>query len=264
MQQLLNLLDEIVRKAGKIMLSAHVVESENEISAKSGDANFVTVFDVKIQEFIINSIKSRIPDALFIAEEKENDPEVLLGEHCFIIDPIDGTTNFIREYKQSSISLAMFSRGKAVIGIVYNPYLDELFSALAGGGAFLNGKPISVSDKPISSALLGFGTSPYYRNELGRKTSDLLHDIFMECADYRRTGSAAIDLANLAAGRIDMFFEFRLSPWDIAAGYLLITEAGGKITDMRGNEIDFSAPSSVIASNKQIYDKLLGFSRKYA
>ena len=259
----LDFLVETVRKAGEIMLSAHGVDNNSDISAKSGDANFVTVFDVKIQNFIIDAIKKEIPDASFIAEEKENDPSVLQGEHCFIIDPIDGTTNFIHGYNQSSISLAMFSRGKAALGIVYNPYLDELFSATAGGGAFLNGKPIKVSDRDMKSSVFGFGTSPYYRNELGEKTSRLLHDIFMSCADYRRTGSAAIDLANLAAGKTDGFFEFRLSPWDIAAGYLLVTEAGGIITDMSGNEIDFSAPSTVIASNPRIYAELLDLSKKY-
>jgi myo-inositol-1(or 4)-monophosphatase len=262
MQTIIDTLIPILKNAGKIILSSDC-EENYDIDVKAGDANFVTVFDVKVQDFIINSIKMQIPDAVFIAEEKENDKESLESEHCFIIDPIDGTTNFIHKYKQSSISLAMFSHGKATIGIVYNPYLDEMFTAVAGRGAYLNGKPIKVSDRNLSDTILGFGTSPYYRNELGEKTLKLMYDIFMHCGDLRRTGSAAIDLANLAAGRIDAFFEFRLSPWDIAAGYLLITEAGGKITDMNGNDIDFSAPSSVIASNKRVYNEILEFTKKY-
>ena len=144
MQNLIDALSRVVKNAGKIMLGVSGVDSGEEICEKSGDANYVTVFDVKVQNYLINEIKAILPDAVFMAEEKENDPEVLQCEHCFIIDPIDGTTNFIRNYKQSSISVAMVSRGEVVLGIVYNPYLDELFYAVAGGGAFMNGEKISV------------------------------------------------------------------------------------------------------------------------
>ena len=257
MQNLIDALSRVVKNAGKIMLGVSGVDSGEEICEKSGDANYVTVFDVKVQNYLINEIKAILPDAVFMAEEKENDPAVLQGEHCFIIDPIDGTTNFIRNYKQSSISVAMVSRGEVVLGIVYNPYLDELFSAIAGGGAFMNGEKISVSDRALSESIIGFGPSPYYKEELGRKTFDSLFSIFMRCADVRRTGSAAIDLANVAAGRIDGFFEMRLSPWDIAAGYLLIKEAGGVMTDHDGNIIDFSAPISVVAGSPNVHNDLL-------
>ena len=115
---------EIIKNAGEVMLSAHNIESDS-IGSKEGSANFVTVYDVKIQELIISEIKKLVPDALFIAEEKENDAAVLMGEHCFIIDPIDGTTNFIHDYRHSCISLAMFSRGEAVFGAVYDPYQKD-------------------------------------------------------------------------------------------------------------------------------------------
>ena len=257
MQNVVDRISNVVRNAGKIMLDVNGVGMDGEICEKSGDANYVTVFDVRVQTYLINEIKAIIPDAVFMAEEKDNDPEVLQCEHCFIIDPIDGTTNFIRNYKQSSISVAMVSGGEVVIGIVYNPYLDELFSAIAGGGAFMNGEKISVSDRALSESIIGFGPSPYYKEELGRKTFDSLFSIFMRCADVRRTGSAAIDLANVAAGRIDGFFEMRLSPWDIAAGYLLIKEAGGVMTDYDGNIIDFSAPISVVAGSPNVHNDLL-------
>lgn len=257
MQNLIDALSRVVKNAGKIMLGVSGVDSGEEICEKSGDANYVTVFDVKVQNYLISEIKAILPDAVFMAEEKENDPAVLQGEHCFIIDPIDGTTNFIRNYRQSSISVAMVSRGEAVLGIVYNPYLDELFSAIAGGGAFMNGEKISVSDRALSESIIGFGTSPYYKEELGRKTFDSLFSIFMRCADVRRTGSAAIDLANVAAGRIDGFFEMRLSPWDIAAGYILIKEAGGVMTDASGNDIDLSAPTSVVAGSVYVHKDIL-------
>ena len=257
MQNLIDALSRVVKNAGKIMLGVSGVDSGEEICEKSGDANYVTVFDVKVQNYLISEIKAILPDAVFMAEEKENDPEVLQCEHCFIIDPIDGTTNFIRNYKQSSISVAMVSRGEVVLGIVYNPYLDELFSAISGVGAFMNGEKISVSDRSLSESIIGFGPSPYYKEELGRKTFDSLFSIFMRCADVRRTGSAAIDLANVAAGRIDGFFEMRLSPWDIAAGYLLIKEAGGVMTDSLGNDIDLSVPTSVVAGSVSVYKDIL-------
>ena len=257
MQQLLESLSHIVRNAGKIMLGVSGVDTADEIGEKSGDANYVTIFDVKVQNYLINEIKTLLPDAVFMAEEKENDPAVLQSEHCFIIDPIDGTTNFIRNYKQSSISVAMVSKGDVVLGIVYNPYLDELFSAVAGGGAFMNGKKIRVSDRSLSEAVIGFGSSPYYKDELGKRTFDNIYGIFMRCADVRRTGSAAIDLAYVAAGRIDGFFELRLSPWDIAAGYLLIKEAGGVMTDANGEDIDFSATTPVVAGSISVHKDIL-------
>ena len=257
MHKAVDCLSQIVRNAGKIMLDVNGVDSDGGISEKFGDANYVTVFDVKVQNFLINEIKAIYPDAVFMAEEKENDPEVLQAERCFIIDPIDGTTNFIRDYKQSSISLAMISKGEVILGIVYNPYLDELFSATANNGAFLNGKRINVSSRAFSDAVVGYGTSPYYKDELGIDTFDTAYSVFMKCADLRRTGSAAIDLANVAAGRIDGFFEMRLSPWDIAAGYLLIKEAGGVMTDYKGAELNFSSTSSVIAGSSAIYGELM-------
>ena len=261
MQNNVERLSEIVRNAGKIILDVNGVDSGGGICEKSGDANYVTVFDVKVQNYLMNEIQAIFPDAVFMAEEKDNDPEVLQAECCFVIDPIDGTTNFIRNYKQSSISLAMISKGEVVCGIVYNPYLDELFSASANNGAFLNGKQIHVSSRALSEAVIGYGTSPYYKEELSQSTFDNAYAVFMKCADLRRTGSAAIDLANVAAGRIEGFFEMRLSPWDIAAGYLLIKEAGGVMTDLEGEKIEFSSPSSVVAGSKAIHNDILGLIR---
>lgn len=260
---LVELLTPIIKNAGKILLDACDRDTESNVIEKNGDANFVTEYDVKTQEFLMSEIKKAIPSAEFIAEEKDNDPEVLKAEYCLIIDPIDGTTNFIHGYKQSSISVAVFSCGDPLLGAVYDPYLDELFIAERGKGAYLNGRRIKVSDRSVEKAVISYGTSPYYKKELGDKTFGLCKDLFDVAADVRRTGSAAIDLAYLAAGRTDGFFEFRLSPWDIAAGYVLICEAGGIITDMNGKKIDFSCPSSVIAANRQIYETVLELSKEY-
>ena len=246
-------LTSVVREAGKMMTQAHCT-NDSDISEKAGNANFVTVYDVRIQDFLMQAIKELFPDALFIAEEKENDPSTLQGEHCFIIDPIDGTTNFIHDYRHSCVSVAMFSHGVPMLGMVYNPYLDELFYAENGKGAYLNGQPIHVSDRPLGTALVAFGTAPYYKDLFAKKTFDACHKMLYACADLRRGGSAALDLAYVACGRVDLFFEYRISPWDGAAGYLLVTEAGGTVTDLCGASYGFEAPSSVLAGNGVCHD----------
>lgn len=240
---------DLIREAGRIMTGARDIEGA--VNEKGGDAaNMVTLYDVAVQNFLIGEIKKLIPDAFFFAEEKENNAADLDREYCFVIDPIDGTSNFVHEYKHSCISLALFSRGQTVFAAVYDPYLDEMFSAVRGGGAFLNGKPIQVSSRNMPHATVAFGTCPYYKDTLGEGTFRLAHALYRRCSDVRRPGAAALDLAYLAAGRNDIFFELTLSPWDIAAGDLLVREAGGIITNKDGKDIDFSAPSSVFASNR--------------
>ena len=257
MQSIREWITPLIRQAGKMMLDARNVESSENITVKPGDANFVTVYDVAIQEFLIKEIQKQIPEADFIAEEQKNDSSILSHQYCFLIDPIDGTTNFISDYHHSAISVAMFSYGTPVFGAVYDPYQNELFLAEQGKGAYLNGTPIHTSKRPLELALVAFGTAPYYKKQCGEKTFQLLKELFLCCSDVRRCGSAALDLAYLAAGRNDIFFECILSPWDIAAGALLITEAGGVISDMNGNPIDYANPTPVIAANAQIYPTLL-------
>jgi len=246
----------IIKEASKIMLSAHDVE-KNSVTNKAGDANFVTVFDKATQDYLIENITRAIPEATFVAEEQDNDYSILSGKYVFIIDPIDGTTNFIRGFCHSSISVACVSAGEVIFGAVYNPYLDEMFYAEKGCGAYKNGKPISVSERNVGEALFSFGSSPYYKDELAEHSFDIALRIFKECADVRRLASAALDLCYLACGRIDIFFELRLSPWDYAAGSLILTEAGGKITDMNGEPIKLSEPCSILAANKVCYSRTL-------
>ena len=133
------IISPIIKKAGEIMLSATNVEIAE---VKQGDVNYVTFYDKKVQDFLIEELKRAFPQALFIAEEKDNDQSALQGELCFIIDPIDGTTNFIRDYKSSSISIGLFSRGEGIFGAILNPYLNELYTAEKGKGAYLNGEKI--------------------------------------------------------------------------------------------------------------------------
>ena len=236
------------------MLSARGVK---EFKEKHGEVNYVTIYDEKVQAFLIENIKKIYPNATFIAEEKDNDNNALNSELCFIIDPIDGTTNFIRDYKTSSISVGVWSFGEPIFGAVLNPYLGELYTAEKGKGAFLNGQKITVSDKDLKETIFAFGSSPYYKQELGEKTFDIAKKFFFECADIRRSGSAALDFCHLASGRIDLFFECRLSPWDFAAGSIIVKEAGGIITDLDGNELNFSSPRSILCGNQKTHKKAL-------
>ena len=260
--QIMAYLKDLVHQVGKIILAAHDKAEEN-IETKAGTANFVTAYDVAVQEHLIKRLGSYIPDAVFIAEEQENDTSMLMQEHCFIIDPIDGTTNFIHDYKVSCVSIAMASHGEVVLGVVYDPYRNELFWAEKGKGAYLNGAPIRVSSRPMALAVVSYGTSPYYKETLADKTFSLARDVFVAAADVRRSGSAAIDLAHFAAGRTDAFFELILSPWDYAAGALIVNEAGGKITQAGGADVDLLRPCSVFAGNDQTYPALIELAAKY-
>lgn len=258
------ILSPILRQAGAIIRSAHGMEERGEVIEKSGDANFVTVYDVRVQSYLIEALQEQFPNARFIAEEQENDPSTLLSDTCFVIDPIDGTTNFIHDYRHSSVSVAMFSHGETVCGAIYDPYLDELFFAEKGKGAYLNGRSMQASCRDAAHAVAILGSSPYYKAELSEKTFSMAKEVFEACADIRRSASAALDLAYIAAGRAEVFFELRLAPWDWAAGELMIREAGGRVSDMRGQPLDLSAPSSIIAANTVNYPLLARIAEKYA
>jgi myo-inositol-1(or 4)-monophosphatase len=225
--------------------------------------NLVTEYDVSVQTFLIDGIRSLIPDAAFLAEEDEGSADCLKSCHCFIIDPIDGTANFVHGYRHSCISVAMLEYGEVKCGAVYDPYQDELFTATLGGGTFVNGKPVWVSHTDLSHALVTFGSSPYRKKQLAEKTFAIIKELFLTCSDVRRSGSAALDMAYLAAGRTDAFFELVLSPWDYAAGKLLIKEAGGIVTDARGEQLPLGEPSSVVAASSDIYGDILKTVGKY-
>ena len=243
---------EIVKEAGKIVLSAH--NQENTITAKEGKKNFVTKYDVAVQEFLFRELGKAFPDARFIGEEGENDFST--DGLRFIIDPIDGTTNFMQDYRCSCISVALCNGNDVVAGVVYNPYTNEIFSAEKGKGAYLNGDRISVSERPLSDGLALFGTSPYHPENTD-ETFSLLRKVFDFSRDIRRSGSAAYDICMIACGRCEVFFEKSLQPWDIAAGTLILKEAGGIALNYDGTEISFSAPNDVVFANPKAYKEFI-------
>lgn len=254
-------ISEIIYKAAEIMLSADDIESK--IKVKPGDANFVTAYDVAVEDYLIGELTKNLPEASVIGEEEdENHAEALSGGLSLIIDPIDGTTNFIHRCRHSAISVGLCDRGEMVFGAVYDPYSDRLYSAERGRGAFVTEKnavksPLHVTDKPLEDCLACFGTSPYCRDELGKATFDTAYKMFMHTRDIRRSGSAALDLSAIAEGVFDIFFEYRLSPWDFAAGSIIIEEAGGIITDMSGSGLKFDSPSSILCGNKKAHAEWL-------
>lgn len=244
---------EVIREAGKIVLNAKC--DMNDISEKDGDANYVTKYDIAVQEFLKENILKIVPNATFFAEEDE-ESEQKFSTLTIVADPIDGTTNFIRGYNHSCISVAILKDRIPVFGCVYNPYLDEIFTAKLGEGAYLNGKRIKVSGQGMKNALVSFGTSPYYRG-LPEKTFSIIQDIFPTVADLRRSGSAALDICYVAAGRTELYFELLLSPWDFAAGSLILQEAGGVIKTFDGSDISFDKKYPIIAATPKAYNEFI-------
>ena len=235
--------ERIAREAGRIILSF----GEFRVEEKEGHGNFVTDIDCAVQEYLAKALSALLPGSCFIGEEQEND--ALTDAPTWVIDPVDGTCNLIHNYRQSAVSIALLEDQQPVLAAVYQPYTDELFFAVKGCGAALNGKSISVSSHPFSRALVCFGTSPYHP-QLAERSMKLALSFLLSTADIRRSGSAALDLANVACGRQDVFFEITLKPWDFAAGALLVTEAGGRLLmPFEDGQIRFDCSRGILAAN---------------
>lgn len=222
---------------------------------RKGVADFVTQVDLQVQETVQQGLKEMYPQVQFMGEEKSNE-EIDFAKPLWILDPVDGTTNLIHDLRHSALSLAYCEGGQLQMGIIYQPYSDEMFWAVRGQGAWLNGRRIRVTvETKLENSLVAFGTSPY-RKDLAEENFALFKQVFECCADVRRLGSAALDLAYVACGRYDAFFEQNLSPWDFAAGVLLVQEAGGTVTDYQGNPVILTGKCDICAGNGRI-DRLL-------
>lgn len=232
-----------VRESSRIMLEADNIKAAT--SMKLGHANFVTKYDKRLQQDLFERLGSIFPKAAFMGEEEIGKRYKAEG-YLFVVDPIDGTTNFIKGYHASSVSVGLLKDGEPVLGVIYNPYRDEMFTAEKGNGAFLNGQPIHVSEETLSDSLVLFGTAPYYE-ELWERSFDVAKVLFTHSLDVRRSGSAAIELCDVACGRAGVYFELRLSPWDYAAGSLIVKEAGGHVRGAEGEKLQFARPQGVIA-----------------
>lgn len=242
-KKIIDMITEIAKRSGEILLEA----SHPKIMEKSGHANFCTETDEKIQAFLIEELSKVCPDASFLGEEDGQDvfTSKMSSGLCFVIDPIDGTSNFIYSYRPSVISIALLRDGKPYIGVVYNPFDDMMISAAAGEGAYVNGERVFSSDAPLSESLAVFGTAPYY-TELRDRTFEIAKALLPLCVDIRRSGTAAWDLCCVAIGRCALFFEMRLQLWDYAAAALIAREAGCTVTDAAGNDLSYTGPSSAL------------------
>lgn len=229
--------------------------SAGEIVIKNRN-DFVTAADMGVQKRLREEMKQRYPDFAFMGEE-DSDHTVDPAVPTFILDPIDGTTNYIFGYGLSAVSLALCHEGEARLGAVYNPHTDELFYAERGKGAYLNGKPIRVSDADSPADVVAAIGSMPYRKEYADELFSVARTLYLDCIDIRRSGSAAIDCCYTAAGRVGLYAERGLKVWDYAASTVIIEEAGGKITDWAGNPVPLHGGSSVAVSNGKLHAYLL-------
>lgn len=224
-----------------------------QISFK-GEINLVTDVDRLSERTAVSVLREAFPDHGLLAEEEAREEN--RSGYLWIIDPLDGTTNYAHGYPSFSVSIGLEREGEVVLGVVYDPMRDELFTARRGAGACLNGRPIKVSanDKLIRSLLAtGF---PYDRATSAENNLGHFNALIMASQEIRRSGSASLDLCGVAAGRLDGYWELKLQPWDVAAGSLIVREAGGMLTDLSGTR--FSIRDSVIvASNGRIHGQML-------
>jgi len=260
MHPMLNVAVRAARAAGRIIVRAsHDIETVKVARKQRND--FVTEVDRAAEAAIIQTLKHAFPDHGFLAEESGHAPgahrvDPPQAEHLWIIDPLDGTTNFIHGLPQYCVSIALMQKGVVTQAVVYDPNRDELYTASKGRGAYLNDRRIRVAARDrLDGALVGTGF-PYRMWDHCDRYLGMFKEVMRKCAGVRRPGAAALDLAWVAAGRLDGFWEIGLRPWDIAAGALLIREAGGLIGDLRGNE-GFLESGHVAAGTPKVLAELL-------
>ena len=232
---------DIARRAGEIMLDS----SDPEVMNKGTKDNHVTEIDLKVQQFLKKELLALLPGSTFVGEEEDDDDRS--SDDYWIVDPIDGTTNFIRNLQMSVVSIALIHSGEPVMGVVYNPYTDEMFYALKGNGSFRNGKKIKVSDRKPENCIFATSWGAYDKSG-SSETFRISEKIYGICEDIRRMGSAAYELCKTAEGSIDLYYEPILHPWDHAAAGFILTEAGGIVSSVYGEQ-DLFKRNSVIAAN---------------
>ena len=241
---------------GEVILKAHRARVPGTLTASTskGINDFVTEVDRQAEDRIISVIREIYPDHDFQAEETPQ--TVYKSDFRWIIDPLDGTTNFIHGYPMFAVSVGLSQQGKMKLGVVFDPVRGELFRAETGKGAFLNDKPIHVSQvRRLEEALLVTGF-PFKAQDHLHKYLEIFKELFKATSGVRRAGAAALDMAYVAAGRADGFFELVLSPWDMAAGAVLVIEAGGVVTDFTGGD-RYMEEGHVVAGHPVVVEQIL-------
>jgi myo-inositol-1(or 4)-monophosphatase len=229
------------------------------IPSFKGEIDLVTQADFESQEAIVSTLKEAFPDHHVLAEENALGHGDSLDGPIWVVDPLDGTTNFAHGFHIFAISIAFRNMSETQFGLIHLPVLEEWFLAHKGGGATLNGEKIQVSGaKELGKSLLATGF-PYDKRQSPDNNLELFCQLELNSQCVRRPGAAAVDLANVACGRFDGFWELKLGPWDVAAGALLVEEAGGKVTDFTGDPLSNLWCKEAVATNGLIHDELLGF-----
>ena len=243
---------EAARAAGHLLRGELL--GARRVSYKGSPTNLVTEMDARAETLIVERLHARFPDDAILAEERGT--EAGRSGRRWIIDPLDGTTNYAHGLPIFAVSIALEAEGQVRLGVVYDPNLDELFVAEQGAGASLNDAPLAVSSTAIlDESLLATGF-PYDVRETPDNNLNEYAAFCLRARGVRRMGSAVIYLAYVAAGRLDGYWELRLGPWDVAAGALLVEEAGGRVTDLKGGALDLDAPA-VVATNGRIHEAML-------
>lgn len=251
---MLNIAIRAARKAGTLIIKSYTNPDSIKVNVKS-ENDFATNIDRAAEALIVETIKRSYPEHTIIAEEsglaagKDSDVQ-------WIIDPIDGTTNFIKGLPHFAVSIAVRIKDRTEVGVVYDPMRNELFTAVRGQGAQLNGYRIRVTNaKDLEGAVVATGF-PFKHKQSCDCYFNILQKLFTKCGDFRRSGSAALDLSYVACGRVDGFFEMGLKPWDIAAGELILREAGGVMTDFVGGH-NYLVSGNTVAGNPKVLKDLV-------
>lgn len=258
---MINIAIKAARLAGKLILRAQD-QVENLTIIEKGTNDFASQVDKAAEEIIIDTIQKAYPHHAILGEETGSTEAKQNSDIRWIIDPLDGTTNFLHGFPQFCISIAIEERGIVRHGVVYDPIRDELFTATRGNGVQMNGRRLRVSNlEKLDKALLGTGF-PFREFSHLDQYLTFFKALIPHCAGIRRAGAAALDLAYVAAGRLDGFWEFGLKPWDVAAGALFIQEAGGWVSTIEGNP-DFLNARSILAAPPKIHQQMFELYKKH-
>lgn len=263
MRDYLNAAIEIAREAGGVQLDH--LNKVKKIEYKGNRFNPVTEIDKACEKLITDTIKDKFPGHDILAEEGTNVRQSASGgknsDWLWIVDPLDGTVNYAHGYPLFAVSIGLLHKGKVVVGVVYEPNLDEMFVGEKGGGAMLNDKPIRASkNKSLDGAMISTGFA-YNIAETRLNNIDHFNNFILRCHAVRRDGVASTDLCYVACGRYDGFWELFLKPWDIAAGCLIVEEAGGQLSMFNGGPLDIFG-DEIVASNRFLHEEMLKILKK--
>lgn len=258
---IMNVMIQSAMKAGRALVRDFGEVQNLQVSLK-GPGDYVSQSDRRAESIIVKELQRARPDYSFLMEES-GEIRGSDDQHRFIVDSLDGTTNFLHGIPLFAISIGLERQGQMIAGVIYNPAMYELFTAERGGGAFLNDRRLRIAGRrKLADSIIGTGVPHLGRGKQGHYLVEL-RNVMAEAAGIRRMGAAALDLAYVAAGRLDGFWEDDLQPWDMAAGMLLIREAGGFVSDNQGRQ-DIFARKSIIAGNELIHSALMKMLKKPA